>query len=428
MIFQIDPFRRYKGDSGGGGGGVTMVDPYAGTGIRELYKQLNDWIGPQIGQGVQPYSGQIAPGPTNLQQQAYSTAGGIDPVAQGGLSAFQQALGSYKPETSGNFLDMAQDPLQMALGQYDPTSATKAWQENLKPAAELWKSDVVPFIQEKYAGQNAADSGAMNRALARSGQTFASNQSAQLANAIYGGEQAHLGRQTQNIGMAGQLSQVPGQNLAQMGQVGGMGTDLLSQMLNIGGSQRGIQGEQSAEEANKWAYSQPYNNPYLQNFLGTALQQPGMDYYSNFGGGDGGAGNAAMLGSLGSMIGGSQGGFLGGSGGTGGGGILGDSSPTGGTGSDIQLAMQIAAMFSDRRVKKDIKPITGALDKVKKLDGYSYTYTGRTDRNGGVMAQDIEKVLPDAVSEIDGVKYVRYDAVVGLLVEAVKELAERQVV
>ena len=44
------------------------------------------------------------------------------------------------------------------------------------------------------------------------------------------------------------------------------------------------------------------------------------------------------------------------------------------------------------------------------------------NRNGGVMAQDLELVLPDAVSEIDGVKYVRYDAVIGLLVEAVKEL------
>jgi len=40
------------------------------------------------------------------------------------------------------------------------------------------------------------------------------------------------------------------------------------------------------------------------------------------------------------------------------------------------------------------------------------------------MAQDIETVLPDAVSEINGVKVLRYDAVVGLLVNAENELRQ----
>ena len=122
-----------------------------------------------------------------------------------------------------------------------------------------------------------------------------------------------------------------------------------------------------------------------------------------------------------------EGGFLGGQGGTGGGGFLGDWSPTGGTGSDIALAMQIAAMFSDVRIKENIKPIDSALDKVAKLAGYSYNYKFNSpdNRNGGVMAQDLEEVLPDAVSEINGVKFVRYDAVVALLVNAVNELNQR---
>ena len=41
------------------------------------------------------------------------------------------------------------------------------------------------------------------------------------------------------------------------------------------------------------------------------------------------------------------------------------------------------------------------------------------------MAQDLEEVLPDAVSEINGVKFVRYDAVVGLLVNAINELSQK---
>jgi len=83
--------------------------------------------------------------------------------------------------------------------------------------------------------------------------------------------------------------------------------------------------------------------------------------------------------------------------------------------------------MSDRRVKKNIRPISGALDKLSRIKGYSFNYIGSKDsnRNGGVMAQDLEKVLPDAVSEINGVKFVRYDAVTGLLVEAVKELRDQ---
>jgi len=83
--------------------------------------------------------------------------------------------------------------------------------------------------------------------------------------------------------------------------------------------------------------------------------------------------------------------------------------------------------MSDRSVKKNVEPMNDALGKVRKLKGYSFNYIGTEDsnRNGGVMAQDLEQVLPDAVSDINGVKYVRYDAVIGLLVNAVNELQEK---
>lgn len=81
-------------------------------------------------------------------------------------------------------------------------------------------------------------------------------------------------------------------------------------------------------------------------------------------------------------------------------------------------------LASDMRVKENIIHITDALDKVEQLNGNTYNYIGNQldNRNGGIMAQDLESVLLDAVSEHDGVKYVRYDAVIGLLVEAIKEL------
>ncbi len=86
-----------------------------------------------------------------------------------------------------------------------------------------------------------------------------------------------------------------------------------------------------------------------------------------------------------------------------------------------------AFLASDVRVKENIKPIGGALEKVQKLAGYTYNYAGNStgNRNGGVIAQDVAQVLPDAVTVVNGVKFVRYDAVVGLLINAVNELREQ---
>lgn len=86
-----------------------------------------------------------------------------------------------------------------------------------------------------------------------------------------------------------------------------------------------------------------------------------------------------------------------------------------------------AAAMSDVRIKENIIEISFPLEKIKKLTGYTYNYIGNppSSRNGGVMAQDVEKVLPDAVTEIDDIKYVKYDAVIGLLVNAVNELREK---
>lgn len=79
-------------------------------------------------------------------------------------------------------------------------------------------------------------------------------------------------------------------------------------------------------------------------------------------------------------------------------------------------------MASDERVKENIVPIEDALEKLDKLEGKTFNYKINKEPNGGLIAQDIEKVLPQAVVEIGGVKYVNYYAVLGLLVNAVKEL------
>ena len=79
--------------------------------------------------------------------------------------------------------------------------------------------------------------------------------------------------------------------------------------------------------------------------------------------------------------------------------------------------------FSDVAVKEDINPIMGALEKVSQLGGYTFKRKNDDSRKyTGVIAQEVKKVLPEAVhGEKDGELSVAYGNLVGLLIEAVKE-------
>jgi hypothetical protein len=82
---------------------------------------------------------------------------------------------------------------------------------------------------------------------------------------------------------------------------------------------------------------------------------------------------------------------------------------------------------SDISLKENIEPIENALDKVSEIGGYTFNYidTPEKGRVPGVIAQELEKVLPEAVYETDeGYKAVRYDNTIALLIEAIKELKQ----
>jgi hypothetical protein len=116
---------------------------------------------------------------------------------------------------------------------------------------------------------------------------------------------------------------------------------------------------------------------------------------------------------------------------------------------DIWANGNIIAYYSDERLKKDFENITNALDKVKSLRAVTYyqnevadEYLGiNLDRQVGVIAQDIEKVLPEAVKKAPfdrgtdengnmisktGENYltVQYEKIVPLLVAAINELTD----
>ena len=78
--------------------------------------------------------------------------------------------------------------------------------------------------------------------------------------------------------------------------------------------------------------------------------------------------------------------------------------------------------FSDERLKTNIKTIDKALDKVTSLRGVYYDKDNKP--SVGVIAQEVEKIMPEVVANSGEYKSVAYGNLVGLLIEAIKELKE----
>ena len=79
--------------------------------------------------------------------------------------------------------------------------------------------------------------------------------------------------------------------------------------------------------------------------------------------------------------------------------------------------------FSDINLKENIETIDSALEKVDLINGYTFNYKTKPDtRISGVIAQEVQAVLPETVYEVDEHLAVRYDGLVPLLIEAIKEL------
>ena len=93
----------------------------------------------------------------------------------------------------------------------------------------------------------------------------------------------------------------------------------------------------------------------------------------------------------------------------------------------LNVTGDIAAFYtSDQRLKDNITPIHNALDKVLSISGNTFDWNEKSGKEGtevGVIAQEILEVLPEAVTTRDnGYLAVRYEKLVPLLIEAIKDL------
>ena len=97
-----------------------------------------------------------------------------------------------------------------------------------------------------------------------------------------------------------------------------------------------------------------------------------------------------------------------------------------GTAGEIRATGDIIAYYSsDQRLKDNITPISDAVNKLNQIGGYEFDWNSNSSHSGhdvGVIAQEIEKVLPEVVTTRDnGYMAVRYEKIVALLIQAVKE-------
>jgi hypothetical protein len=102
-----------------------------------------------------------------------------------------------------------------------------------------------------------------------------------------------------------------------------------------------------------------------------------------------------------------------------------------GTSGVIRASNDIIAFYSsDERLKDDIEEIPNALSRVEDIRGVFFNWNNKQSvyegRDVGVIAQEIEKVLPELVTDRDnGFKAVKYEKLTALLIQAVKELSAK---
>lgn len=129
-----------------------------------VLSQLSSILGGQLGQGIQGYQGQITPGASPLQEQAFGMAGDW-------------------------------------MGRQTPEAARGFWEKGfVEPTMEQWQKETIPAIREQFIGQGLGDSSGLNRALAESGRQMTTGLGGQLEQILMQQEQ----------GMPGALGQIMG--------------------------------------------------------------------------------------------------------------------------------------------------------------------------------------------------------------------------
>lgn len=294
-------------------------------------RSLNTTIQGQIGKGVDPYSGRMSADPSVLQQGAFDRFQGFlnspdysmaqNPAYTSGLGSINGILnGQYNDQYVPQGINYSQFdqvvPETRPFQNYDPTAATEFFNTSIRPELRREFDEITaPSVRERYAAAGASSSGAADRALNRARTDYIGNSERQLGSLLYqdrnnfmnreaAREESNLARAAQ-IGNANAARQASlfGQQFGQdfqgrqaamdrnMGrQQFGIGAGLnyaqadlgqrnqnlnnFAATLQAGSLQQGLQQAALDRDYDEWLRTQAYNNPWLQQYLGAALNNP----------------------------------------------------------------------------------------------------------------------------------------------------------
>lgn len=204
---------------------------------QELLKSVIGYIMPQVGQGIEGYSGQIVPGTSDLQQQGFDALSGMFSGESGNaLSSLLSGQSAY---------------------EIDPAARTQVYDAEKALAMRQFQSETMPMLEERYNAMGAGRSGGLEHAMSQAGSDLSLGLGSMYSQLGYQDEQAR------RMGLeAG--AQRQGQGLSLWGGMTG-------QQLAGGQMQRGIEGQQLGEDYNSWLSQQPYMNPYLTQWAPMAF-------------------------------------------------------------------------------------------------------------------------------------------------------------
>lgn len=364
--------------SSGGGTTATKTDPWDGQQgyLKDVFNTANfDYQAYQNGQRP------AVAGFTPLQQQAMGeTQGQLGQSTLGGVQSTNAANDYTTNLLHGDYLNA--NPGSQSFGAFaNGSMVNNPYLSGMADAAangtvRNYQTAIAPQITSQMEGSGRYGSGAMMNAQSQSQQDLATQLGGQMNN-LYGNAYSQ--------GMQNMLSGAQGlsnnYNTAAQQQLQGsvnapnlLSSDasLISNAYNMGGNQQAY---------NQQVIDAPWNQ--LGKYAGLVQGQYGgtttQPYFQNHASGAlGGAASGAMMGSSfgpwGTVIGGVVGGA--------------------------------AGAMSDRRTKTDIHKV-GELSNG--LNVYSYRYKMGGPHQIGVMADEVKKVNPSAVSNVGGIDYVHYD-------------------
>lgn len=89
------------------------------------------------------------------------------------------------------------------------------------------------------------------------------------------------------------------------------------------------------------------------------------------------------------------------------------------------LSATVFNSLSDLTQKTNIKIVDNATGVINQLEGVEFDWIKNGEKSSGVIAQQIEQILPHLVNENEGIKSVNYDGIIAYLIESIKELSKR---